>query len=174
MSEPFIGQIIMFGGNFAIQGYALCDGQLLPIAQNAALFSILGTNYGGNGTTTFALPDLRGRTAIHMGSGPGLSSHPLGESSGSESVTLHLTQMPSHNHALGVQSGGADQISPETHVLAAEAGGSTAVYSGQQPNATANPASITATGGNQPHNNMQPYLTLNFQIALVGIFPSRN
>lgn len=174
MSEPFIGQIIMFGGNFAIRGYAKCDGQLLSIAQNSALFSILGTTYGGDGRTTFALPDLRGRTPIHMGSGPGLTSHELGEKSGSESVTLTVPQMPNHNHSLVVQSSTGDQASPVNHVLAAEASGATAVYSALLPDMNAHPNSISSIGGSQPHNNMQPYLTLNFQIALVGIFPSRD
>ena len=174
MSEPFVGQIIMFGGNFAIRGYAFCDGQLLPISQNQALFSILGTTYGGDGQTTFALPDLRGRAPIHMGQGPGLTPRPLGENGGSEAVTLTMPEMPNHTHGLGVQSGTADQDSPVNHVLGAEAAGATAVYSNQPPNATANQQSITPTGGNQPHQNMQPYLTINFQIALVGIYPSRS
>ncbi len=167
-------RLLCLAGNFAIRGYALCDGQVLPIAQNQALFSILGTTYGGNGSTTFGLPDLRGRTAIHMGSGPGLSNYSLGESSGSETVTLTVAEMPSHNHKLGVQSGTADQASPQNHILATEATGSTAIYSAGQPDASANPAAISLMGGSQPHTNMQPYLTLNFQIALVGIYPSRN
>ena len=174
MSEPFVGQIIMFGGNFAIRGYALCDGQLLPISQNQALFSILGTTYGGNGQTTFALPDLCGRAPIHMGHGSGLTPRQLGQTGGSETVTLVTSEMPNHTHELGVQSDTADQDSPVNHVLGAEAAGATAVYSSQPPNATANQQSITPTGGNLPHQNMQPYLTINFQIALVGIYPSRS
>ncbi|MBE2201574.1 MAG: phage tail protein [Anaerolinea sp.] len=174
MTEPYIGQIIMFGGNFAIRGYATCDGQLLPIAQNTALFSILGTTYGGNGQTTFALPDLRGRAPIHMGQGPGLSNYTLGQVGGSETVTLIQSQMPAHNHTLNVHSGTADSQSPVNNLLSGEAAGATFVYSSESPDATANPNSIAPAGGSQPHNNQSPYLTLNFQIALVGVFPSRN
>lgn len=174
MTEPYIGQIIMFGGNFAIRGYATCDGQLMPIAQNAALFSILGITYGGNGQNTFALPDLRGRVPVHMGQGPGLSRYTLGQAAGNETVTLQNTQIPAHTHQLMVNSDTADSQSPVNHVLGSEAVGATFVYSSQPPNSSANSNAIAATGGSQPHTNLAPYLTLNFQIALEGIYPSRD
>jgi microcystin-dependent protein len=177
MSEPFIGQIMMFAGNFAPKGWAFCEGQLLPIAQNTALFSILGTTYGGNGTTTFALPDLRGRVPIQPGQGPGLSPYSLGQMSGSESVTLIATQMPAHTHAFGAHGGQGDQPSPEGNVPAVTVDPNTQQplnsYSGTV-STTMAPSSVSLTGGSQPHQNMQPYLCLNFIIALEGIFPSRS
>ncbi len=174
MAEPFIGQIIMFGGNFAPVGYALCNGQLLPISQNTALFSLLGTTYGGNGTTTFALPNLQGRVPIHMGQGPGPSPYYLGQEGGSETVTLTVPQIPSHNHPAGCQSGDANSQSPAGNIPAKEVAGATAVYSTSQPNATMAAGAIGLTGGNQPHENLPPFLTLNFCIALQGIYPSRS
>ena len=176
MSEPYIGEIRMFGGNFAPTGWALCDGQLLSIAQNSALFSILGTTFGGNGQTTFALPDLRGRVPMHWGQGPGLTPRTIGESSGSETVTLLSTQMPAHTHTLNANSGQGDSFTPPGAVPAG------AVDSTQQPlniysstiNTTMNPAAIGAAGGSQPHQNMQPYLCVTFIIALQGIYPSRS
>jgi microcystin-dependent protein len=176
MSEPFIGEIRMFGGNFAPRGWAFCDGQLLSIAQNTALFSLLGTTYGGNGQTTFALPDLRGRVPMHWGAGPGLTPRTLGESSGSETVTLLSSQMPAHNHAIGAHSGQGDTFSPEGAVNAA------AVDASQQPlniysssvNATMAAQTVGVAGGSQPHNNMQPFQCVSFIIALEGIFPSRS
>jgi microcystin-dependent protein len=174
MSEPFIGQITLFAGNFAPRGWAFCQGQILAIAQNTALFSILGTTYGGNGTTTFALPDLRGRVAIQQGQGPGLPPYQLGQVGGEPTVTLTTNQMPMHNHTLNVDPNSGDQITPQGHVLAAEASGAAAVYSAAQPAAAMNPAAIGMAGGNQPHDNMQPYLALNYIIATAGVFPSRN
>lgn len=175
MSEPFLGEIRMFGGNFAPRGWAFCDGSLLSIAQNSALFAILGTTYGGNGQTTFALPDLRGRAPLNWGQGPGLTPRTLGESSGSETVTLISTQMPAHTHAIGAHSGQGDTFSPEGAVAAA------AVDSSQQPlniystsvNTTMAAQTVSASGGSQPHQNMQPFLCVSFIIALEGIFPSR-
>ncbi|MDY7226284.1 phage tail protein [Hyalangium rubrum] len=175
MSEPFLGEIRIFAGNFAPRGWAFCEGQLLSIAQNTALFSILGTTYGGNGQTTFALPDLRGRVPIQPGQGPGLSPHTLGEAAGQETVTLISNQMPAHTHPFGAHNGQGDTFSPEGAVNAA------AVDSTQQPlniystqvNTVMGPQSVGISGGNQPHPNMQPYLCLNFIIALEGIFPSR-
>ena len=173
--EPFIGQICLFGFNYAPRGWATCDGQIIPIAQNSALFALLGTTYGGNGQTTFALPDLRGRVAIHQGQGPGLSQHTMGEMSGSEQVTLLQTQMPQHNHLMQVSDQPASQSSPANHILAVPGvnGEPLSAY-GTSPDAVADPRSIGMAGGNQPHQNMQPYLTMNYCIALEGVFPSRN
>lgn len=174
MSEPFIGEIKLVGFNFAPRGWALCNGQLLPIAQNTALFSLLGTTYGGNGQTTFALPDLRGRVPIHMGQGPGLSSRNIGESSGTENVTLGVSQMPSHTHTARGNTGLANKQSPVGAVNAVEPTGQTATYSNAAPNADMNPGAIASTGGSQPHPNMQPFLAVNFVIALEGIYPARD
>jgi microcystin-dependent protein len=176
MSEPFIGEIRMFAGNFAPRGWSLCQGQLLSIAQNTALFSILGTTYGGNGQTTFALPDLRGRAPMNPGQGPGLSPRTLGEQGGTETVTLLANQMPAHNHMLAASGAQGDQFSPEGHVPAVLVDANTqqpANQYGASPNTTMNPASISVAGGSQPHQNMSPFLCVNFIIALEGIFPSR-
>lgn len=185
--DPFIAQIVMFGGNFAPRGWAFCDGQLLAISQNTALFSILGTTYGGDGRTTFALPDLRGRAPIHAGTGPGLSTRQLGSRSGQEFHTLNITEMPSHNHIATSaskffgQSGAGDDDTISSGVsLASGSSSGSEIYSGSAPNTEMNTNSVTTTtttlnqGGNLPHNNMQPYLTINYIIALQGIFPSRN
>jgi microcystin-dependent protein len=168
MSEPFIGEIRLLPFNFAPRGWAFCQGQILSIAQNTALFSLLGTTYGGNGTTTFALPDLRGRVAVSAGQGPGLSSYTLGQQSGVESVTLLTTQMPSHSHLVNCNSGDADSGTPLNKF---PAGASS--YSGSA-GSTMNPGTIGNAGGSQPHTNVQPLLVLNYCIALEGIFPSRN
>jgi microcystin-dependent protein len=178
MSEPFIGQIMIFGGNFAPQGWAFCNGQLLSISQNTALFSLLGTTYGGNGTTTFALPDLRGRAAVGFGQGPGLSNYDLGESTGSETVTLTAGQMPAHSHLVAANDAPANVQSPSGADLAQS------VDSGRQPvntystppmttPVTLDPATVQPSGGSQPHANIQPVLAMNYIIALQGIFPSR-
>lgn len=169
MSEPFIAQITLFAGNFAPRGWALCNGQILPIAQNTALFSLLGTTYGGNGQTTFALPDLRGRVPVHPGQGPGLSPVGLGEVGGTETVTLTVNEMPLHNHGIAASNLAATASRPGGDVPAA--GGS---YAGSSDGTTMNPAMVLGAGGSQPHQNRQPYLGLNFIIALEGIFPSRN
>lgn len=177
MAEPFLGQIVMFGGNFAPRGWALCDGQLLPIASNAALFSILGTTYGGDGRTTFGLPDLRGRSPMHAGNGPGLTPRQLGSKSGSETTTLLLNNLPSHNHTGQVQlkaSGNpADTDNPTGSNL-----GIANAYSTQPASvdmaADAGTVTVSNTGGGQPFNNVHPYQAVNFIIALQGIFPSRN
>jgi microcystin-dependent protein len=177
MSEPFIGEIVMFAGNFAPRGWALCDGQLLAISSNTALFSILGTTYGGDGRTTFGLPDLRGRAAMHPGTGPGLATRRLGEKGGVENVTLNETQIPAHNHTatgtVQAHAAGPDSESPTGNVLAnAES------YSTQTANTTmaADTVNVTVanTGGNQSHTNVQPYQCVNYIIALQGIFPSRS
>ncbi|HEX3873948.1 MAG TPA: tail fiber protein [Solirubrobacteraceae bacterium] len=169
MAEPFLGEIRTFGFNFAPQGWAMCAGQLLAISQNSALFALIGTFYGGDGVTTFALPDLRGRVGINMGQGPGLSPYQLGEVSGSENVTLTTGQMPSHAHALNANAQQYTTTRPAGHVPA-QGGTYAAVADGT----TMNAAAIGPAGGNQPHTNIQPFLGLNFCIALEGIFPSRN
>jgi microcystin-dependent protein len=172
MSDPFLGQVIMFGGNFAPRGWAFCEGQLLSIAQNSALFSILGTTYGGDGRTTFALPDLRGRVPMGSGNGPGLTPRKLGTKTGSETNTLTVGQMPAHSHAVAAQvnNDSAATTDPANHFLAPAESYATAGTAG------ANLGGVTCgnTGGNQPVNNIQPVLVINYIIALVGIFPSRN
>lgn len=170
-NEPFIGEISWFAGNFAPRGWAFCDGQLLPISSNTALFSLLGTTYGGDGKTTFALPDMRGRVAIHRGQGPGLSNRSLGEKSGDESTTLTVNQMPAHTHALHASNSAATSASPSGAVPANT--GRANNYDSAV-NTDMNPSSIAATGGGQAHNNMQPYNTLSCIIALQGLYPSRN
>lgn len=171
MADPFLGEIRMFAGNFAPVGWATCDGQLLGIQQNAALFSLLGTYFGGNGTTNFALPDLRGRVPIHAGAGPGLSPYVLGQTAGTETVQLLLTQMPMHNHIQACSSSPQSiQADPTNAVCGTDT--QTAIYS-TTANAQMSPQSIGLTGGNQPHDNLQPYLCVTFIIALQGIFPSR-
>jgi microcystin-dependent protein len=164
----------MFAGNFPPRGWQFCQGQILSIAQNTALFSILGTTYGGNGQTTFALPDLRGRYPMQQGQGPGLAPRTLGEQGGSENVTLISTQMPAHNHTLNVSSQAGDTETPVGTVLAADGTGANLLYRAPPVNGTMNPATIGAAGGSQPHNNMSPFLCLNFIIAMEGIYPSRN
>ena len=182
-SDPFIAEIYMFAGNFAPRGYAFCQGQIMSIAQNTALFSLLGTTYGGNGQTTFGLPDLRGRAPVGTGQGPGLAGIILGELAGAPSTTLAVTNMPAHTHAV---TGTASQPSSSAAGNADSPNGGIPAGSATDENYTAAasangalaPAPITATagpaGGSQPFNNMQPYLGINFTIALQGIFPSRN
>jgi microcystin-dependent protein len=167
MSTPFLGQITIFAGNFAPRGYAFCQGQILSISQNTALFSLLGTTYGGDGRTTFALPDLRGRVPVGAGQGPGLTAQSVGETSGQETVTLTTQQLPPHTHSIQVTNAPSDTSNPVGAVPAK--GGS---YSKGAPTGTA--ANATQTGGGQPHSNLQPSLGLNYIIALEGIYPSRN
>lgn len=175
MAEPFLGEIKMFGGNFAPRGYAFCNGQLLAIAQNTALFSILGTTYGGNGQTTFGLPDLRGRAPLHQGQGPGLSNYTLGEMAGDPTVTLISNEMPAHTHTPGCQTGAGNVGSPIGAVWAQGVGRSPPpLYSSTAPNTSMSANAIGLTGGNQPHNNAQPSLAVTFIIATQGIFPARN
>ena len=179
-SDPFIAEIVMFGGNFAPRGWALCDGQLLPISQNQALFSLLGTTFGGDGRTNFALPDLRGRAAIHPGNGPGLSSYRLGQKGGAESVTLAVTQIPSHNHSVSAVLKGKDSsgnsASPTGNSLASKS--RTNIYSSDAPNVDMKSGSVAVTesnvGGSQSHENRMPFQAVNHIIALTGVFPSRN
>jgi len=165
MAEPYLGQITMVAFNFAPKGYALCNGQLLPINQNQALFSLLGTTYGGNGTTTFALPNLQGATPLHQGSG-----FVLGQVGGEATHTLTQSEMASHTHQLKGDPAAATAPSPSGNVWAA----STASPYGSTPSTAMNLAAIGDAGGSQPHDNFQPYLVINFVIALQGIFPSRN
>lgn len=175
MSEPFIGEIRMFGGNFPPRGWQLCQGQLLSIAQNTALFSILGTTYGGNGQTTFALPDLRGRFPMQQGQGPGLSPRTLGQQGGSESVTLLSSQMPAHNHTVQASAADGDVVGAADAFLASQSrGASLSPYIGATDGTLMNPAMIGVAGGSQPHDNMPPFTCVNFIIALEGVFPSRN
>lgn len=177
MSEPFLGQIAIYGFNFAPRGWAMCNGQILPIAQNTALFSLLGTTYGGNGQTTFALPNLQSRVPIHFGQGPGLSSYDLGQAAGTESDTLTVNQLPSHNHPVNCAQGAPTTAKPAGNLLAnlsIDPPPTTAnIYAPTATN-TMLPTMIGLTGGNQPFGILQPYLALNFCIALEGIFPSRN
>jgi microcystin-dependent protein len=171
MSEPFLGEIKMFAGNFAPQGYALCDGQLLAISQFDALFSLVGTTYGGDGRTTFGLPDLRGRVPIHMGSGPGRTPRSIGQKSGQERVTLTTPELPSHTHAMQGSSAAADDTQPAGKVLARAAKD---IYIEANPDVNMAAAAIGNAGGGQSHENMQPFQCINYIIALVGIYPSRS
>ena len=173
MTEPFVGEIRMFAGNFAPRGWALCDGQLLAISSNDALFSLLGTIYGGDGRTTFSLPDLRGRLPIHRGSGPGLSERRLGSKGGSESETLTVNQMPHHNHDFMATHDTAIGAAPSSTQTLAKADGVSPYASPESLNQM-HGANIAAAGGSQSHTNMMPSLCLNFIIALFGIYPSRS
>lgn len=173
MAEPYIGQVSLFAGTFAPRNYAFCNGALLPIQQYTALFSLLGTTYGGDGRTTFALPDLRGRVPIGAGQGPGLSTRSLGQSGGVETVTLLQGQMPPHTHQLLATTSAGSLPGPTNAMLAtpAQVGGSNALYvAGGAPVAMLQ--TIGIAGGSQPHNNLMPYLVINYIIALVGVFPS--
>lgn len=176
MATPFIGQIRMFAGNFAPRGHAFCNGQILSIAQNTALFSILGTTYGGNGTVNFALPDLRSRTPMHAGNGPGLTPRSLGENGGVENVTLLSSQLPPHIHQpMGIGAvGGQNNPAGQTWGTIGTSRQPVPLYAPAPPNAPMHPLALGMTGGNQPHNNMPPYLAINFIIGTQGIFPARN
>jgi microcystin-dependent protein len=173
MSEPFLGEIRLFGFNYAPNGWAFCQGQLLPIAQNSALFALLGTMYGGNGQTTFALPDFRGRVPVGMGQGPGLPSYTQGEMSGEVSHTLIISEMPSHNHLVS-PSQSAGTANPAGAFPGSDQRTPLNIYNATADGPTMNPQVVGQTGGSQPHNNMQPYLAMNYCIALNGIFPPRS
>ena len=172
MSEPFLGQIMIFAGNFPPKNWAFCDGALLPIQQNSALFSLLGTTYGGDGRVTFGLPDLRGRVPVGMGQGPGLSNYQQGQKGGQETHTLLASEMPSHTHPVTVAAANENnslQNRPGGNVL-----GAASIYdSAASADAALGGVSSGSAGGNTPHENRQPYLAVNYIIALAGIFPSR-
>jgi microcystin-dependent protein len=173
MSQPFIGEIRMFGGSFAPAGWAFCDGQLQPISQNDALFTLLGTTYGGDGQETFGIPNLQSRTPVHQGQGPGISqNYILGEAAGVESVTLTTQQIPVHNHALVASTNPANQIAGTGGILAAAV--SQSYMFAAPPDVTLNAQTLTPVGGSQPHDNLQPYLVVSFIISLFGIFPRAN
>jgi len=174
--EGYLAQIIMFAGNFAPRGWALCQGQLMSIAQNTALFALLGTTYGGDGQTTFGLPDLRGRASVGTGQGSGLTNILLGELAGQPTTTLTSQQIPQHNHTLGAVADVANTANPTGNSLAVGQSGTDTVsmYRNSNPTVAARAQSVTNAGGSQPHNNMQPYLGMNFVICLEGIFPSQN
>lgn len=181
-TEPFIGEIKIFAFNFAPRGYSFCAGQVISIAQNTALFSLLGTMYGGNGQTTFALPDLRGRVGVGQGQGPGLSNYAIGQVSGTENTTLTINNMPLHTHTAqaNVNNAAAGVAVPVAGSSLAAAkdinGDNTSIYTATAPNTALSAGSVTVgpAGGSTPFNNLQPYLALNYSIAMQGIFPSRN
>jgi len=179
MSDQFLAEIRIFPFNFAAQGWAFCNGQLLPISQSTALFSLLGTTYGGDGRTNFALPNLQGNAPMFFGQGPGLSLHELGETGGSNAVTVLLSQMPSHTHAINCIDGARveGQVGqPGNAILVKTSGTPANAYTSgvTQTNQTLASGMVGPAGGNQPHNNLMPYLTLNFCIALQGIYPTRS
>jgi microcystin-dependent protein len=169
MADPFVAEIRIFPFNFAPKGWAWCDGQLLPLSQNTALFSLLGTTYGGNGKSNFALPDLQGRAPMHPGQGPGLSLHDLGETGGSETVSLLESEIPAHSHTMRATSDDGDRPSPDGRYLAR----GTNLYAAASNLSMMALETLAPAGGDQPHNNMQPYLTFYFSIALQGVFPPR-
>jgi microcystin-dependent protein len=172
MSEPFVGEIRMFAGNFAPRGWAFCDGQLLAVSQNDALFSLLGTIYGGDGRTTFGLPDMRGRIPLHQGEGPGLSPRRLGSKGGAEKETLTVNQLPSHSHVFNANTEAATASDPAGRVLADVQGYN--FYRDDIQDTSLAPGAITNTGGSQSHTNLMPTLCVHFIIALFGIYPSRH
>ena len=171
MADPFVSEIRIFGFNFAPKGWAFCDGQLLPISQNTALFALLGTMFGGDGKSTFALPDLEGSVPMAQGQGQGLSDRYIGDIGGSETVTLLQSEIPAHNHLLRVSADPATERQPPGQNFAAGVG--VQFYDTQNPNANLNPGALAVQGGSLPHNNMQPYLTMGFCIAMQGVFPAR-
>jgi len=174
MADPFVAEIRIFGFQFAPKGWALCNGQLLPISQNTALFSLLGTTFGGDGKATFALPNMQGNAPMHPGQGPGLSPHDLGEQGGSETVSLTTSQMPLHSHGVGAQTVPLGGLADPTGATLSRPGSGNLYFDGAGASVVAMAAqAIGVNGGSLPHNNMQPYLTLNFCIALQGVFPAR-
>ncbi len=174
MSDAFIGEIKMFAGTFAPRNWAFCNGQSMAIQQNAALFAIIGTAYGGDGVTTFSLPDLRSRVPVHAGQGTGLSNYFLGEKAGIENETLLYNNMPIHSHSVNAVNSGGNQASPASNYPAVESTGTSLNYSNGPANSTMSPTTISNAGGNVPFSIIQPVLCVTFIIALVGIFPSRN
>jgi len=172
--DPFVAEIRIFPFNFAPKGWAFCNGQILPLSQNTALFSLLGTTYGGDGKSNFALPDMQGNAPMHPGQGPGLSLHDLGETGGSSTVTLLESEIPAHTHALRDHDLDLGELNaPAANRTLAKSANANAYTAAANPAPMA-PAALTVAGGSQPHNNMQPYLTVNFCIALQGVFPPRS
>lgn len=176
MSEPFIGEIRMAGFNFAPRGWALCDGQLIAISQNSAMFSLLGTSYGGDGRTTFGLPELRGRTPVHQGAGPGLTGRSMGQRGGQQSVTLTESQIPSHSHVatMRAESRPGNAATPEGNIIAAGSNIFRANTPAEDKVMDPNSVLVSNTGGNQAHDNMAPFQVVNFVIAMIGLYPSRS
>ena len=173
--DPFVAEIRIFPFNFAPKGWAFCDGQILPLSQNTALFSLLGTTYGGDGKSNFALPNLQGMTPLQPGQGPGLSLYDLGQTGGETAVTLLSIEMPAHSHQVNAQPGSGDTSDPTNHVWASAHTGKAPLkmYASGAPNTQMSLNAFAPAGGSQPHNNMPPYLTLNFCIALQGVYPPR-
>jgi len=172
--DPFVAEIRIFPFNFAPKGWAFCDGQILPLSQNTALFSLLGTTYGGDGKSNFALPDMQGNAPMHPGQGPGLSLHDLGETGGSETVSLLESEIPSHSHTTMAFASVGNRTTPAGNAISRVTGSTPFVPGSPTPAlVTMSDSSIAPAGGDQPHNNMQPYLTLNFCIALQGVYPPR-
>jgi microcystin-dependent protein len=167
MSNPYIGEIRMFAGNFPPVGWSFCDGSLLPIAEYSAVFNLIGTTYGGDGQSTFALPDMRGRLPLHQGTG-----FPIGQSGGVENVTLSATQIPAHSHVLNVSQVAASQTAPASNLPAAAS--SVALFNGNSPNKTLAASAVALAGSSEPHDNLQPYVCVSFIIALDGIYPSQS
>jgi microcystin-dependent protein len=174
MADPFVAEIRIFPFNFAPKGWAFCDGQLLPLSQNTALFSLLGTTYGGNGKSNFALPNMQGNAPMHPGQGPGLSLHDLGEVGGSQTVSLLESEIPAHSHSMNASTQDGLDNHAAANLLAQGIGILQYTDANTGPFTTLNPNALPPAGGDQPHNNMQPYLTLNFCIALQGVFPPRS
>ena len=170
MGQPFVGEIRLFAGNFAPAGWEFCDGRLLQIAENDALFQLLQTRYGGDGQETFALPDLRGRLPIHQGHGPGLTNRPIGEAAGVETVTLTTNQIPTHSHTFPASTATAGTINPQGNVIGQS--NSVNLFRAQAGGVQLAAQAVPPAGGGQPHDNMQPYVCINFIISLFGIFPS--
>ena len=173
MADPFVAEIRIFPFNFAPKGWAWCDGQLLPLSQNTALFSLLGTTYGGNGKSNFALPDLQGRAPMHPGQGPGLSLHDLGETGGSDTVTLLESEIPAHSHTMMAQTSTGTKSTPSGNSIARTSGATPYLPPAGAALVSMAPESLAPAGGDQPHNNLMPYLTFYFCIALQGVFPPR-
>lgn len=171
--ESYLGTLLIFGGNYAIRDYLMCNGQIQSISTNAALYAILGTTYGGDGQQTFKLPDLRGRAPIHFGQGPGLSDYALGEVGGTETTTLLTANMPAHNHIIYANHKEGDSAEPSANYLAQGPSGVT-VYTNVAPDTQLAANSVSTVGGSAPFNNLQPYLCLNYLITVYGIYPSRN
>lgn len=174
MPNPYIGEVRIFAGNFAPLGWAFCNGQPMPISENDALFALIGTTYGGDGESTFNLPNLQSRVPLHQGAGPGLGTYQMGEMGGVETVTLTTQQMASHTHALFGSTNNATTTGPAGTVPGTLPEATTLAYGTDAPATTLNPQSVTQVGGNQPHDNVQPFLCVNYIISLFGIFPSQN